>query len=240
MDPVRSYLHSTEDLVVAIAPLATSVSEQIAGWIRDQIQFGYVTPGESIREVRLATRFGVSRGPVRDALKMLDREGLVEVGRRSGAQVRTLSPAELSSIFRIRAELSGMIFRLAAERVGRNPRQLNAVREGAATLVALAADGEASVSDYILVRRRLSMIVNLLANAPYLSRLSLELELELALHWAAMMGKGRQNQSSQAWSRIADAILEGRGDDADREGSRIVLDALEQVLRLKVGGPEPD
>lgn len=234
MDPVRGYLEGTEDLVVGVARTA-SVSDQIAAWIRDQIQFGHIKPGDPVRETPLAEHFGVSRGPVRDALKMLDRERLIDLGGRSGAVVRTQSSAELLSIFRIRAEITALTMRAAAERERRNPRHLDAIRDGAAALVALAVDRDAPVSDYIRVRRRLSMVINLVADSPYLSRLGLELELEIALHWAAMMGKARQHQSSRAWLRIADAIIERRSAEAEREGRAIVLTSLSELLRADTG-----
>lgn len=232
MDPVRAYLEGTEDLVVGVARTA-SVADQIAAWIRDQIQFGHFKPGDPLRETPLAERFAVSRGPVRDALKMLDRERLIELGGRSGAVVRRQSPADLRSIFRIRAEIFALTMRKASERERRNPPHLEAIRDGAAALVALAADRDAPVSDYIRVRRRLSTVISLVADSPYLSRLALELELELALHWAAMMGKARQHRSSRAWVRIADTIIERRPDDAEREGRAIILDSLNELLRLE-------
>ncbi len=234
MDPVRGYLEGTEDLVVGVARTA-SVADQIAAWIRDQIQFGHMKPGDAVRETPLAEHFGVSRGPVRDALKMLDRERLIDLGGRSGAVVRTQSPDELLSIFRIRAEITALTMRIAAERERRNPRHLDAIRDGAAALVALAVDRDAPVSDYIRVRRRLSTVINLVVDSSYLSRLGLELELEIALHWAAMMGKPRQHQSSRAWLRIADAIIERRADDAEREGRAIVLESLTELLRPETG-----
>lgn len=234
MDPVRAYIEGTEDLVVGVAR-ATSVADQIAAWIRDQIQFGRIKPGDTVRETPLAEQFGVSRGPVRDALKMLDRERLIDLGGRSGATVRIQNATDLAAIFRIRAELTGLTMRLAAEQTRRSPRHLDAIRDGAAALVALAVDRDAPVSDYILVRRRLSMIINLVADSAYLSRITLELELEIALHWAAMMGKARQHQSSRHWLRIADAIVEGRGDDAEAAGRRIVLDSLAELLKPETG-----
>lgn len=234
MDPVRGYLDATEDLVVGVAR-TTSVADQIAAWIRDQIQFGHIKPGEAVRETPLAEHFGVSRGPVREALKMLDRERLIDLRGRSGALVRTQSRDELVSIFRIRAETTALTMRIAAERERRNPRHLGAIHDGAVALVALAVDRAAPVSDYIRVRRRLSTVINLVADAPYVSRLGLELELEIALHWAAMSSKPRQQQSSHGWLRIADAIIERRADDAETEGRTIVLKSLDELLKTRTG-----
>ncbi len=234
MDRVRRYLEGTEDLVVGV-PRATSIADQIAAWIRDQIQFGTFKPGEPLREIPLAERFGVSRGPVRDALKMLHREGLIDLGVRTGATVRQQADADLVAIFRIRAETTGLTMRLAAEQANPKPGHSKAISDGVKTLVALAVDRDASVSDYILVRRRLSTIINLVADAPYLSRLGLELELEIALHWAAMVGKGRQMKSSQGWSRIGDAILNGQPEIAEAEGRQIVLDSLQELLIQRSG-----
>ncbi|MDD5030802.1 MAG: GntR family transcriptional regulator, partial [Rhodoferax sp.] len=67
-----------------------SVPEQIAGRIGDRILGSAVAPGERIAEQELADEFGVSRGPIREALRILEREGLVTLLPRRGAIVTEL------------------------------------------------------------------------------------------------------------------------------------------------------
>ena len=85
-------------------------------------------PGEAITEQSLSDEFAVSRGPVREALRILEREGLVEIMPRRGARVSRLTVREVSEIFDIRAVLLGHAARLAAQR--RDGECLRILREG--------------------------------------------------------------------------------------------------------------
>lgn len=230
-EAARVYLEATAQFVPDPGRAGMSLPEQIATSIREQIQFGEIEPGAAIREIPLAQQFGVSRGPVRDALKTLERERLIDLGHRSGAVVRQLSPAELVSVFRIRAELTAMTMRAAAMNPCRDPGRLAAVRDGAAMLVVLAADDETPAAIYIQVRRRVSELILSLAEWGYLGQLSLEFELEIAQLWATILSKPRRRRSSAAWVRIAAAISDGDGALAASEGRALVLEALNELLR---------
>lgn len=82
--------------------------------IRDKIIGGQLAPGEWLIEASLAAAHGTSRTPVREALRRLQQDGLVERGER-GLQVRQRSPEEILEIYRVRVGLEGMAARLAAE-----------------------------------------------------------------------------------------------------------------------------
>jgi DNA-binding GntR family transcriptional regulator len=118
-----------------------TVPEQIATKVGDRVISGQLQPGERIGEQELADEFKVSRGPVREAIRILEREGLVRVLARRGAVVTQLSARELHDLFEIRAGLFEIVVRkIAAQR----PKELLAVmREGVRRLGALAdlADG---------------------------------------------------------------------------------------------------
>lgn len=73
--------------------------------------------GERLDEVRLATSFGVSRTPLREALQMLAGSGLVELIPRRGAYVRHPGIVELIEMFEVMAELESLCGRLAARRI---------------------------------------------------------------------------------------------------------------------------
>lgn len=234
---IEPYMRATAPLARVLGGEAqASLPHQIAGAVRQRIQFGQIKPGERIREVPLAAEFEVSRGPVRDALKILARERLIELQGRAGAVVRELSDQELSSIFRIRAELSGLGMRTAAELADRPAATLGALDEGVELLRRIAASPDDGVAAYIQVRRRLSDIINHMSRKTYLARLMLEFEREIALPWAGVFGKERQKRSSEAWSRIVAAIRAGDADAADAEGRQVVLDSLEEMMRRRKAG----
>lgn len=91
-------------------------SSRVTSWLRDAILDGARAPGSRLIERDLAGEFGVSRVPVRDALKALETEGLVELRPRTWAIVRELTPDDLADLDEVRQVLEPMAFRLAAER----------------------------------------------------------------------------------------------------------------------------
>lgn len=83
--------------------------------LRQEIVTGTYSPGEALRENTLAERFGTSRTPVREALRRLEQDGLVERGAR-GMQVRAPKPEEILEIYEVRIVLETAAARAAAER----------------------------------------------------------------------------------------------------------------------------
>jgi DNA-binding GntR family transcriptional regulator len=83
--------------------------------IRADILSGHFKPGEALGENAMATRYGTSRTPIREALLRLEIEQLVERGAR-GVQVRATSPEEILDIYEVRTALEGAAARAAARR----------------------------------------------------------------------------------------------------------------------------
>ncbi len=79
-------------------PLVRDLGSQIVDRLRDDIFSGRVGEGEWLRETELAKRFAVSRSPIRDALKQLTWEGVVETDRNRGSQVAGSAPDEIQTL----------------------------------------------------------------------------------------------------------------------------------------------
>lgn len=86
----------------------------IADTLRDEIERNLILPGERLIEMQVARRFGVSQGPVREALRMLEREGLVDHRPRRGVYVRPISVRDIEEIYSLRAAVEGLAARRAA------------------------------------------------------------------------------------------------------------------------------
>jgi DNA-binding GntR family transcriptional regulator len=86
-------------------PPAGAASERIAAYLRDAILRGDIAPGGRIRQEEVAERLGTSRLPVREALRILEAEGLTEHAANKGARVPRLDPAELDVLYRMRERL---------------------------------------------------------------------------------------------------------------------------------------
>lgn len=78
---------------------------------------GELKPGERLNEIQLSTRFGTSRGPLREATRSLQAKGLVDAIRNRGVFVRSISPKEALEIYDIRAALFGLAGRVLTDMV---------------------------------------------------------------------------------------------------------------------------
>ncbi len=85
--------------------------------IRQQILNGTYKPGESLIETRLSEELGVSRTPIREALRQLELEGLVQAIPNKGAVVKGISEKDIEDIFVIRTMIEGLAARWAAEKI---------------------------------------------------------------------------------------------------------------------------
>lgn len=82
-----------------------AASERVAAHLRAQILSGAIGPGDRIRQEDIAEQFGLSRLPVREALRMLETEGLTELQANKGARVPHLTMTEVDVIYRMRESL---------------------------------------------------------------------------------------------------------------------------------------
>ncbi|MBS0447341.1 MAG: GntR family transcriptional regulator [Proteobacteria bacterium] len=103
------------------------LSERLRESIEEEIATGKLLPGTHLDEVELATRFSVSRTPIREALSLLLGEGLVENRPRRGTVVAQVSPQRLVEMFEVMAELEAMCVRLATRRIA--DAELEALQE---------------------------------------------------------------------------------------------------------------
>lgn len=94
-----------------------SAAESIADSLRKEIRLGRVSPGAALRQEELATRFKVSRIPIREALRVLERDGLVQVFPNRGAFVVQLNAAEMEEIADLRILLEGDLVERAVTRM---------------------------------------------------------------------------------------------------------------------------
>ena len=93
------------------------VADQLIETLKSEIYKGVLKPGDQLEEASLADRFGVSRTPIREAVRSLVELGLLETRPRKGAFVRVASAKELIDLFEVAAELEALACRLAAERL---------------------------------------------------------------------------------------------------------------------------
>ncbi len=97
----------------AYKPLREIVSDALRQAIRD----GILPPGERLMEIPLAEELGVSRTPIREAIRILEQEGLIVMIPRRGTYVADMSLKDVTEVFELRSILEELAAELAAERI---------------------------------------------------------------------------------------------------------------------------
>ncbi len=104
-----------------------TLRQAVTDQIRDMIRDGQLAPGERLLEDRLAEQLGVSRNPVREAIRALEATGLVTVVPRRGAYVASFDAVEAAELLDLRAVLEAYAARLASKRGTK--AQIDQIRE---------------------------------------------------------------------------------------------------------------
>jgi DNA-binding GntR family transcriptional regulator len=105
--------------------LETSVAERVADEIKDEIREGRLAPGTRLTEAQIGKQFGASRGPIREALRRLDSEGILTFEKNRGVSVRKLTRDDFVNLLEVREALEAVAARLLAT----NPRSERTVSE---------------------------------------------------------------------------------------------------------------
>jgi DNA-binding GntR family transcriptional regulator len=95
----------------------SNLADEVAGEVRREILHGELAPGTRLLELRLAERFGTSQTPIREALRLLERDGLVTHRPRRGVYVWEPTARDVDEIYSLRGVLEGLAARRAAVRV---------------------------------------------------------------------------------------------------------------------------
>ncbi|MDZ4737003.1 MAG: GntR family transcriptional regulator [Rhodospirillaceae bacterium] len=130
---------------------AKSLPDIVYDHLREEILSGRIGPGEPIRQEHLAARLGVSRAPVREALKALEGEGLIIFRPRRGYLVTALDPDEIEEIFEIRALLEERGGTLAAK--FRTQEDIEAVGDLLEQMEAIKRPTPASIARWAALNR---------------------------------------------------------------------------------------
>lgn len=131
-----------------VAPIrVTTLQKQVADAVRDMILRGDLAGGTRINEVHLSSSLGVSRTPLREGLRLLASEGLVDLAPHRGASVSVIGPAETLDHLELLGVLDGLCARRAARY--RTSTDLRALRNLLARLERGAREGDLEMYDSI-------------------------------------------------------------------------------------------
>lgn len=139
--------------------------EEVAERIRELITEGLLAPGSKLNERVLAAQLTVSRTPLREALKLLAGERLIELHPNRGASVARLARADIEHLFELMATLEGLSGELAASR--RSDAELTELR--ALHFEMMAAHARLDLPAYYRINREIHQLINRCARNPALS-----------------------------------------------------------------------
>jgi DNA-binding GntR family transcriptional regulator len=196
-------MHAAADTV---APL--QVKELVYQRMRDALTENEFVPGESLREVALSARYGVSKTPIREALVRLEHDGLVEIVPYRGARARVYSADDARELFEVRELFESECVRIAASRPDIVATLADNVRR---TREALA------VGSLVRAARHLDEFDEILFQAldnRLLAGVVEQLELHLRRIGAMGAGKRRFEESVEQHGAVVAALHDGRTDDA--------------------------
>jgi DNA-binding GntR family transcriptional regulator len=205
--------------------------------LREMVLDDGFPPGTALSEVRLADHFNVSRTPVREALKQLQVEGLVEIRPKVGTFVRKISRREIGEMFEVKEVLEGMAARLLARR-GQVP-ELDILRENVreSDIAASQSDGDRYAA---LVHEFHQTIVEGSDNRKLVEHYT-SLMNQLAYHRMVLrtvQKPGRLVRSNTEHHRILDLITEKDGVGAELAMRDHVLASAREVMARSAVNPQ--
>ena len=206
-----------------------TLPEQIAERIFTAIASGEYEPGERIREEALAEQFDVSRGPVREALRILEKDSVVNILPNRGAHVTQLSIKEVGDIFEIRSKLSGaMINRLTVEEAARLATTIEADIQA---LDALAQDPNGAAA-YFETTFRLSGILRDACSNERLGEILDSLSRQtLRYTQLGLATPARRKESARNWRTMQKALKSGNLAVAAGATEQLIEDAQREAVK---------
>jgi DNA-binding GntR family transcriptional regulator len=168
-----------------------ALHEQVAQRLRQMLVEGRIAPGAKLNERELSELLHVSRTPLREAIKMLAAEGLVELLPNRGAIAVSLTERDIQDTFEVMAGLEGLAGELAAQRI--TPQELAEIQ--AMQFEMMAAYTRRDLSGYYTLNARIHDAISAAAKNPVLDTVYRQVNARLqALRF-------RSNQDGEKWKR---------------------------------------
>src|SRR5580704_4906724 len=207
--------------IVAIARAA--LHDQVVSRLRAMLVEGQITPGAKLNERELCELLGVSRTPLREAIKLLAAEGLVDLLPNRGAVAVKLAESDVLHTFEVLAGLEAQSGELAAQRI--TPTELAEIK--ALHYEMLACFARNDLSGYYRLNARIHAAINVAAKNPLLSKTYREINARVqSLRFRTNQNKPMWQLAMKQHGQMLDAIIA-----RDRSAARRIL--VEHLLRKR-------
>ncbi len=190
---------------------AETVVEYAIRALRDAIREGRLAQGQRLVVADVTKMLGVSNGPVREAIRRLTGEGLVEITPNRGAAVREYNSRDVAEIFQVREVLEGLASRLAAENIGKGDNRKR-LRTSMAEMRTVLRTGQLYVSH----NQSFHELIYDMAENTLIREQSRQLVLPIyRFHYHSFMDPGYAEISAAEHQSIAEAIFDADGPRAE-------------------------
>lgn len=203
-------------------PLREMVYEEL----KMQILTGAIVPGTRMMEVELAKEIGVSRTPIREAIRKLEKEGLVTIEPRRGAYASQISTEDMVEILEVRQNMEGLAAFFAASRM--KPEQLAELKDVSNKYNTAVCEG--NMENMIKHDTRFHRIIVESCNNKILEQMIEQLqELVLRFRYIYYDNFRRAENMPEEHKMIMDAIENGDA-DAARDAADVHIDRLKEMV----------
>ncbi|MGQ7279190.1 GntR family transcriptional regulator [Brevibacillus thermoruber] len=189
-----------------------TLQEQVYEYLREQILFGGLAPGQRLIEERLCEETGVSRSPIREAIRRLEKDGLVVVQAQGGVTVYQPTLDDFTSLFECRLHLEPAAARFAAER--RTEEELADLQELSARMADIARESDARRTHelHFAFHQRVAEA----SKNPYMAKIMNDLKVLISFYRNAILQVHPQRPETviSEHAAILDAIRRRDGDAA--------------------------
>jgi DNA-binding GntR family transcriptional regulator len=207
-----------------------TAANRTAALIASRVLEGAYGPGESLREIPLAEELGVSRSTIREALRILERDGVVRIEPHRGASVTQLSPEELIEIYQVRTVLLGLAMGLCAQRS--SDRELQTLRRLHQRMVKSIDDPRAAADGlHARLSAEMALMIIDVAGNNRLRELLTQMANQIARYTRmGLSSPARRRQSAETWRAVIEALSQRDSATAERLGRQLVTDTLRHAL----------
>lgn len=203
-------------------PLREIVYEEL----KMQILTGKITPGMRMMEVELAESMGVSRTPIREAIKQLEKEGLVTIEPRKGAYASQISVKDMVDILEVRQDMEGLAAHMAAYRM--TPKQMKELESISVGYNKAVEDG--NMMDMIKYDTEFHNLIVESCNNNILTMMINQLqELLLRFRYVYYDNIKRVEKMPSEHTMIMEAIKDGRS-DAARAAAEMHIERIKEMV----------
>jgi DNA-binding GntR family transcriptional regulator len=192
-----------------------SLSDMVYESLRNLILTGEIEEGARINEVHVAEAMGVSKTPVREALRQLYSEGLVVISRHSGAVVRRITADDINHIYDIRISLEGLAVNLIVRNKVSRARLEKSLRPCLEKQI-LSVKQQKKLREIVLAGADFHKTIVALSDNPWLVKLLESLNNQLLRHiYLSHSIKGRSESVVKEHAHIAELIIMGDATNAE-------------------------